>query len=207
MNTYFWKWLIGTVGLSCIIIIKDYQHVDVRWCSTCADIPTWRDRGGISMTWIIFCLEVFRNCLKWLIRSTGDNSCICTNSLSYHLLYLCVYLPSVSKPSVSHYLRPGSVRPLTSHHQHLSLCLQASFLGYYLLWSKKFLFLNKEFYDHLISSYWALWCIKKSLNKSPVIWFECDTTPGFINLVLFIDVIGLLWFCTEVFLDFDQRSV
>lgn len=48
---------------------------------------------------------------------------------------------------------------------------------------------------------------KKSLNKSPVIWFECDTTPGFINLVLFIDVIGLLWFCTEVFLDFDQRSV
>lgn len=72
---------------------------------------------------------------------------------------------------------------------------------------KKFLFLNKEFYDHLISSYWALWCIKKSLNKSPVIWFECDTTPGFINLVLFIDVIGLLWFCTEVFLDFDQRSV
>lgn len=143
MNTYFWKWivetyrLIGTVGLSCIIIIKDYQHVDVRWCSTCADIPTWRDRGGISMTWIIFCLEVFRNCLKWLIRSTGDNSCICTNSLSYHLLYLCVYLPSVSKPSVSHYLRPGSVRPLTSHHQHLSLCLQASFLGYYLLWSKK----------------------------------------------------------------------
>ena len=146
------------------------------------------------------------NCWKWLIRFPRcsfyklPNLISAVISVPYQCTYplsppvTCVTLPKGGHPDpwpVTIKIHHGACRAVFS----AIICFDPNSFCFWqrILWS-----------PHI--KLWVLWCIKKSLNKSLLIWFQCDTMLGFINLVSLNAVIGRLWYALR-FQGFDQEGV